>query len=202
MSGAEEMVMASEAFDTNYLIIVGAFLACMLMAVIIAKMFKRRMGSGTLPGKQMVMKDHMMLGNHEKLCLVEVYGQSYLVGIVRQQPMTIAPVTTHHAASTPDAAGFADPSDAGDFSIYKKYGIPNNRAYPEHSQIEETRSGQSLRASRGSSDRVADESPLVLEEKDIASAPAGQARKPKEKDRSAILSAMREARRANPKLGF
>ena len=42
--------MAGEALNANYLIVVGLFLACMLLAVVAAKMFKSRLTPGCRQG--------------------------------------------------------------------------------------------------------------------------------------------------------
>lgn len=196
--------MAGEALNANYLIVVGLFLAIMLLAVVAAKMFKTRLTPGMQTGRQLALKEHLMLGSHEKVCLIEVDGKPFMVGMVRQQPMCIVPVegaldTGAEMSSPAPVAATADKS----------------------AHVHKARFDQVLGASAADDD---DEDALLLvhqargpakpPQKNILKnagvsaenrqepQPPKPAKTNKKGEHSAILSAMRQARRANPKLGF
>ena len=193
--------MAGEALNANYLIIVSMFLACMLLAVIGAKMFKSRLTPGMQTGRQMAMKEHLMLGSHEKVCLIEVNGKSYMVGMVRQQPMCIVPI---EGAADADAV-VNSPAPAGDDQSAHAHKADFDRVLGAGAADDDEDELLLIHQARGPAkppQKNILKNAGVSAENRQEPQPPKPAKTNKKGEHSAILSAMRQARRANPKLGF
>ena len=196
--------MAGEALNANYLIIVSMFLACMLLAVIGAKMFKSRLTPGMQTGRQMAMKEHLMLGSHEKVCLIEVNGKSYMVGMVRQQPMCIVPIE----GAADAGAVLNSPAPAGDDQSAHAHKADFDRVLGAGAADDDEDELLLIHQARSPAKRDPAKPPQknILKNAQQENRQEPQPPKPgktnKKGEHSAILSAMRQARRANPKLGF
>lgn len=196
--------MAGEALNANYLIVVGLFLACMLLAVVAAKMFKSRLTPGLQTGRQLALKEHLMLGSHEKVCLIEVDGKPYMVGMVRQQPMCIVPVegsaeTAAVPGNSAPTAATADKSAHVHKATFDK--VLGATAADDDDEDELLLIHQARGPVKPPQKNILKNAGVSAENRQEPTPP--KPGKTKEKgEHSAILSAMRQARRANPKLGF
>ena len=223
--------MASEILDFNYLVIVGLFLAGLGVLAFFARMLKPRIFDSRADSRHLVIMDQLSLGNSEKLCLVEVSGQPYLVGMARQQPLCIVPVISEIDSDDDTGKNMSRPSRSGPGKPHlslngtqdqpqKGKSLKSELAEPSMPLSTDLTSlptlvltdAQSVKKSgffaKFSSAKSGPKKPLGRQfsdkkAKQAVNPPAKPASASESKEaRSAVLSAMRSARRANPKLGF